>query len=125
MKRVEVVMKPSALDAFKNSAASLGISEYDVSDVRVSPSLALKERQRLYRGQEYSLDLLSRVKVEFAVFDDDARRVAQNILTLAAPDSIAIFALDELIMMSSSSGQRIPRSRTEHGDSEVPSILHH
>jgi nitrogen regulatory protein PII len=125
MKRVEVVMKSSALDVFKHSAERLGISEYDVSDVRRSPSFAVKERQRLYRGQEYTLDLLSRVKVEFAVLDQDAKRVTQNILALAAPDSIAIFALDELITMSTSDGQTVPRSRTEHGDYEVPSLIHH
>ena len=125
MKRMEVVMKSIALDAFKSSAASLGISEYDVSEVRVSPSFAMKERQRLYRGKEFTLDLISRVKVEFAVFDDDAKRVAENILSLAAPDRIAILALDELITMSSSSGQTVPRSRTEHGDREVPIPVHH
>ena len=65
MKRVEVVMTSSAFHTFKDSAAHLGIGEYDVSDVRLSPNLAVKERQRLYRGQEYMLDLLSRVKVEF------------------------------------------------------------
>lgn len=122
MKRLEVVMKSSALDTFKDSAAGLGIFEYDVSEVRVAPSVLLKERQRLYRGQEYTFDLLSRVKVEFAVFDEDAKQVAQNILTLTAPDTIAILALDELISMSTTSGQAVSRSRT---DREVPSVIHH
>lgn len=36
MKKLEVVMKSSAFDVFTNSAASLGISGYEVSDVRVS-----------------------------------------------------------------------------------------
>jgi nitrogen regulatory protein PII len=89
-------MKSSALDTLRESAARLGISEYDVSDVRRSPSFAVKERQRLYGGQEYTLDLLSRVKVEFAILDEDAKQVAQNILTLVAPDTIAISALDEV-----------------------------
>ena len=125
MKRLEVVMKSSALDAFKDSAARLGISEYDVSDVRLSPSFAVRERQRLYRGQEYTLDLLSRVKVEFAVLDEDAKQVAQNILTLTAPDTIAILALDELITLSTNSGHTVPRSRTEHGEHELPTEVHH
>jgi nitrogen regulatory protein PII len=125
MKRVEVVMKSSALNTFKSSAASLGISEYDVSEVRVAPNLLLRERQRLYRGQEYTLDLLSRVKVEFAVFDDEAKRVAQNILTLTAPDTIAIFALDKLISVSNTSGQAVARSRTEHSDRKLPNVIHH
>jgi nitrogen regulatory protein PII len=118
-------MKSSALDTFKESAPQLSISEYDVSDVRLSPSLPANERQRLYRGQEYTLDLLSRVEVEFAIFDDDAKRVAHDILTIAVPDSIVIFALDELITMSSSSGQSVSRPRTEHGEREAPSIVHH
>jgi nitrogen regulatory protein PII len=125
MKRVEVVMRLSALEAFKDSAQSLGIFEYDVSEVRLSPTVVVKERQRLYRGQEYTLDLLSRVKVEFAVFDGDAKSVAQHVLKLAAPDRIAIFALDELITTSTSSGQSVPRSRTENGDAEIPVITHH
>jgi nitrogen regulatory protein PII len=125
MKRVEVVMKSSALETFKDSAASLGISEYDVSEVRISPSAAVKERQRLYRGEEYTLDLVSRVKVEFAVFDADAKPVALNILTLTAPDTIAIFALDELITMSAGLGLTVSRSRSERTDSEMPAITHH
>ena len=124
MKRVEVVMKSSALDTFKDSATRLGISEYDVSDVRLSPSLAVRERRRLYRGQEYTLDLLSGVKVQFAVLDEDAKQVAQNLLTLVAPDSIAISAIDEVISMSTSASDSVPRSRTERGASEMTSIRH-
>ena len=124
MKKVEVVMKSSALDTFRESATRLGISEYDVSDVRLSPSFAATERRRFYRGQEHTLDLLSRVKVEFAIFDGDAKPVAQNILTLVAPDSIAISSLDEVISMSTSAGDSVPRFRTESGASEMISISH-
>ena len=125
MKRVEVVMKISALDTFKDSAPRLGISEYDVSEVRRSPSSALRERQRLYRGQEYILDLLSRVKVEFAMPDEDARPVAQNILALVDPDTIAISALDEVINMSSSSRSSVTPSRTNCRVSSMSGVIHH
>jgi nitrogen regulatory protein PII len=125
MKRVEVVMTSSALDTFKSSATSLGISEYDVSDVRLAPSVAVKERQRLYRGQQYTLDLLPRVKVEFALLDEDTKPIIQNLLTLVTPDSIAIFLLDQLITMSPSVGQRGARSRSERGYTELPNVVHH
>jgi nitrogen regulatory protein PII len=125
MKRMEVVMKVAALDTFKSSATSLGISEYDVSDVRLSPSFAVKERQRLYRGHEYTLDLLPRVKVEFALLDEDAKPVVQNLLALVTPDSIAIFPLDQLITMSSNQVEGVARSRTEHGYDVVPNVTHH
>jgi nitrogen regulatory protein PII len=125
MKRVEVVMTSSGLDMFKSSAVSLGILEFDVSDVRLSPSVAVKERRRLYRGQEYTLDLLPRVKVEFALLDEDAKPIVQNFLTLVTPDSIAIFPLDQLITMSSSVDQRGARSRSERGYTEVRNVVHH
>lgn len=124
MKRMEVVMKSSAFDRFRESATRLGISEYDVSDVRLSPGFAAEERRRFYRGQEYNLDLLARVKVEFAVYDEDAKPVAQNLLTLVAPDSIAIFALDEVISISTSAVHRESLPRTEHSASEMMGIGH-
>ena len=125
MKKLEVVMKSSALNRFRESASSLGISEYDVSEVRLSPSPAVQERRRVYRGQEYDLDLLSGVKVEFAVFDGEAQPVARNLLTLVAPDSIAIYALDEVISVSTSAGPiDPPLHRTERGASEMIGIIH-
>lgn len=97
MKRVEVVMKALAFDTFKDAAGSLGIAEYEVSDVRLS--FATKERRRFYRGQEYTVDLHSGIKVEFLASDEDARTVAQDIFTHVAPDSIRITPLDEIISM--------------------------
>jgi len=125
MKKVEVVLKTSALETFRESAAHLGISEYDVSEVRRCPSIAVREHGRVYRGHEYTLDLLSRLKVEFTVVDEDAKRVAQNLLTLIAPDSVAISTLDELISISPSAGHSVLDSRTRRGISEINGIISH
>jgi nitrogen regulatory protein PII len=124
MKKMEVVMKSSAFTTFRESATRLGISEYDVSDVRLSPSFAVKERRRLYRGQEYNLDLLSRVKVEFAVFDGEAKPIAQDLLKAVAPDSIAISALDEVISIATSPDHSVLLSRTQRSASEIASVTH-
>jgi nitrogen regulatory protein PII len=124
MKKMEVVMKSSAFDTFRESAMRLGISEYDVSDVRLSPGFAASERRRFYRGQEYNLELLSRIKVEFAVFDGDAKPVAQDLLTLVAPDSIAISALDEVISMSTKPVYAVSSPLTEGGASEIAGVTH-
>lgn len=118
-------MRSSSLDTFTESAAAWGISEYTVSDVGLSPGFAVKERKRLYRGTEYNPDLLARVKVEFAVFDEQVQRLAQEVLTLISPDSIAISPLEEVISMSSIAGHRVPRSRTEQRSSEVVTVMHH
>src|ERR1700730_8844856 len=96
MKRIEVVMKNPALDTFKHAAAELGIAEFDVSEARRSNALH-QERQRLYRGQAYTLDLLAKTKVEFAVLDQDAERIVHTVMTTVHPDSISTFNIEELV----------------------------
>jgi nitrogen regulatory protein PII len=123
MKRVEVVMKASALDTFVESAPNLGVFEYDVSEVLLSPKFESKERRRLYRGQEYTRDLLSGIKVEFVASDEDARQVAQNILHLVAPDRVAIFSLDEIISIPTRASEVVPRSSGERSAS-IASVTH-
>jgi nitrogen regulatory protein PII len=113
MKRVEVVIKSSAVDTFIEAAASLGIFEYDVSDVRLSPRFAFKECRRLYRGQEYTRDLLSGIKVEFVARDDDARQVAENLVGLIAPERVAIFSLDEIISITASPIDTVSRTTSQ------------
>lgn len=99
MKRVEAVIKCADLDAFKEAAANLGVFEFDVSEVRRSPGVGFQERRRLYRGQEFTVDLLSRLKVEFVVFDDDAKAIVHALLELLRPESVAIFKIDEVVRM--------------------------
>jgi nitrogen regulatory protein PII len=124
MKKLEVVMKSSAFDIFSQSAASLGISGYEVSEVRVSPSFAFRERQRLYRGHQYAVDLLSRVKVQFAVVDGAAKSLARDLITLLTPDSIAVSTLDEVISMPAGADHTVSISHTERGASEMTRVIH-
>ena len=123
MKRVEVLMKSSALDTFKECARRLGISEYDVADVRLSVSCANKQR-RIYRGHEYTLDLVPGVKVEFVAFDEDAREMAENIFTLVAPERVVLWPLDELISIPATALHIVPRSSTDSRASEPARAAH-
>jgi nitrogen regulatory protein PII len=123
MKRVEVLMKSSALDIFKDCAPRLGISEYDVSDVRLSVSCAVEQR-RVYRGHEYNLDLVPGVKVEFVAFDEDAREVAENIFTLVAPERVVLWPLDEIISIPATTLRIVPRSPTESRAPETVRVAH-
>jgi nitrogen regulatory protein PII len=118
MKRVEVLMKSSALDTFKECAPRLGISEYDVADVRLSVSCANKQR-RVYRGHEYTLDLVPGVKVEFVAFDEDAREVAENIFTLVAPERVVLWPLDELISIPATNLRVVPRTSSDRRAAEI------
>jgi nitrogen regulatory protein PII len=124
MKKFEVIMKPAAFNTFRASAARLGISEYDVSDVRFSTRVAVAERRRFYRGQEYDLELLSRIKVEFALFDKEAKSVAQDLLGLIAPDSIAISPLEEVVSISDDDGPTVPLPRPARNYPEMIAAAH-
>jgi nitrogen regulatory protein PII len=83
----------------------------------------VRERQRLYRGQEYSADLLTRVKVEFAVSDGAASSVSNEILTILAPDQIAISTLDEVITMPAGS-HTLPTRDSAHQSSDTSRVFH-
>jgi hypothetical protein len=72
MKRMEVVMNHLPLEAFTQSAADLGIGEFNLSAVRQYSRRSL-ERQQLYRGNALARDLVQRTKVEFVVFDEDVK----------------------------------------------------
>jgi nitrogen regulatory protein PII len=125
MKKLEVVMKPSGLDLFKEMAPRLGISEYDVSQVRISPNTASSERRRLYRGQEYAVDLLARIKVELRVIDQAAKSVARDILAMLAPDRIAISTIDEVLSASvGADHDDLSIAPAERGSSEIPRVIH-
>jgi nitrogen regulatory protein PII len=124
MKKLEIVMKHSGFDLFTDLAPRFGISEYDVSEVRISSSAAISERRRLYRGQQYTVELLSRIKVEFTVIDQAARSVARDILATLAPDRIAISTLDEVLDTSAGAERNLSISATEPGACETPRVIH-
>jgi nitrogen regulatory protein PII len=96
MKRIEAVIKPWTLDEFKEAAPSLGISDFDVIEVYCSRSGSIEGRH-LYRGSEYSPDLLPHLRLEFVVFDDDLESMLQNLFELVHPESVAIFTVDHTI----------------------------
>jgi nitrogen regulatory protein P-II 1 len=104
MKRMEMLVKPTALESFKFAAQELGISEFEVSEVRSWPTADLRERQRLYRGQEFTVDLLPRLKLEFLVFDRDVKGLLQRVLELVDPERVAIFRVDEVLKLTAGTG---------------------
>jgi nitrogen regulatory protein PII len=94
MKRIELVIKPAALDSFTETAAGLNLSDFDVTEVRRTISSSSRERQRLYRAREVVVDLVERLKVDLNVTDDAAPKVAHQLIVSVRPESIAIMKLD-------------------------------
>jgi nitrogen regulatory protein P-II 1 len=86
MKLVTAIIKPFKLDDVKDALSEAGISGMTVSEVRGFG------RQRghteVYRGAEYKVDFVPKVRVEVLADDHDAQRVAETIVNAARTDQI-------------------------------------
>jgi nitrogen regulatory protein P-II 1 len=68
MKKIEAVVKPFKLDEVRESLAEVGVSGLTVTDVKGFGRQ--KGHTELYRGAEYVVDFLPKVKIEVVVPDD-------------------------------------------------------
>jgi nitrogen regulatory protein P-II 1 len=101
MKRIELVIDPGTLDRFTEAAKDLSLSDFDVTEVRRTLPTSVRERQRLYRGHEFVLDLVDRLKVDLTVADDVATQIARELIESVRPESIAILRLDHAVVVTS------------------------
>ncbi len=77
MKKVEAIIKPFKLDDVKDALAEAGVSGITVAEVKGFGRQ--KGHTELYRGAEYVVDFLPKVKVEVVVEDDQVDRVVEAI----------------------------------------------
>jgi nitrogen regulatory protein PII len=91
MKRIEAVVKLSALDDFHRCASQLGIFGFDLSEDRTRR----RRHQPPATSGDYSPDTTSRIKVDFAVLDEETKPTVHAVLESVHPESIAIFRLDQ------------------------------
>ncbi len=77
MKKVEAVIKPFKLDDVKDALAEAGVSGITVAEVKGFGRQ--KGHTELYRGAEYVVDFLPKVKVEVVGVDDQVDRVVEAI----------------------------------------------
>ena len=81
MKKVEAVIKPFKLDEVKEALTDLGVSGITVTEAKGFGRQ--KGHTELYRGAEYVVDFLPKVKLEVVVEDGLAERVVEAIATAA------------------------------------------
>jgi nitrogen regulatory protein P-II 1 len=81
MKKIEAIIKPFKLDEVKNALAEVGIQGITVSEVKGFGRQ--KGHTELYRGAEYTIDFLPKVKVEIVVPDEKCSQVVETIQTSA------------------------------------------
>jgi len=109
MKRIELVIDPNTFDRFGDAAKDLNLSDYDVTEVRRTLPASIRERQRLYRGREFVLDLVDRLKIDLMVADDAAMQIARALVESIHPESMAILKLEQAVVVTSQATVRSPR----------------
>jgi nitrogen regulatory protein P-II 1 len=77
MRKIEAVIKPFKLDDVKESLESLGVQGITVTEVRGFGRQ--KGHEELYRGAEYVVDFLPKIKVEVLVHEDMVHPVIEAI----------------------------------------------
>src|SRR5512134_2729208 len=86
MKKIEAIIKPFKLDDVKEALTELGIVGMTVTEVRGFGRQ--KGHTELYRGSEYTIDFLPKVKIELAVADELVDKVVSLICAAAKTGSI-------------------------------------
>ena len=81
MKKIEAVIKPFKLDEVKEALHEVGVSGITVTEAKGFGRQ--KGHTELYRGAEYVVDFLPKVKLEVVVDDDQCARVVEAIAAAA------------------------------------------
>ncbi len=95
MKKIEAIIKPFKLDDVRESLSDIGINGMTVTDVRGFGRQ--KGHTELYRGAEYTIDFLPKVKIEIVVPDEMVDKCIDTIVETAQTGKIGdgkIFVYD-------------------------------
>lgn len=112
MKLITAIIKPFKLEAVKEALTAIGVEGMTVTEVKGFGRQ--KGHTEIYRGSEYTVDFLPKVKIEIAVADDIKDKVITAVASAAKTGKIGdgkifVASLDDVI-----------RIRTEeHGDAAV------
>ena len=95
MKLIMAIIKPFKLDDVREALTGLGVEGMTVSEVKGYGRQ--KGQTEIYRGAEYEIHFLPKVKIEVAVSGDQAERVIEAITTAAGTGKIGdgkVFVID-------------------------------
>ena len=100
MKIIEAIIKPFKLDDVREALTEMGITGMTVSEVKGFGRQ--KGHTEIYRGAEYAVDFLPKVKLELVLADDMVERVVDVIVEVARSGKIGdgkifILPVDEII----------------------------
>jgi nitrogen regulatory protein P-II 1 len=86
MKKVEAIIKPFKLDEVKEALQDIGVQGLSVIEVKGFGRQ--KGHTELYRGAEYVVDFLPKVKIEVVLPDDQVEAAVEAIVSAAKTDKI-------------------------------------
>lgn len=112
MKKIEAIVQPFKLEEVKEALKNIGIDGMTISEVRGHGRQ--KGHKEVYRGQEYNVDLLPKVKFELVVLDGRLDEVLETIATAARSGRIGdgkIFVFDVVEAVRIRNG--------DHGDAAI------
>lgn len=95
MKFIIAIIKPFKLDEVREALGAIGVAGMTVSEVKGFGRQ--KGQTEIYRGAEYSTNMLPKVKIEVAVSDDMAEKIVETIQQTASTEAIGdgkIFVMD-------------------------------
>ena len=86
MKKIEAIIKPFKLEEVKDALGEIGIEGMTVTEVKGFGRQ--KGHTEIYRGSEYTVDFLPKIKFEIVIADDRAQRAVEAILEKAKTGKI-------------------------------------
>ena len=86
MTKVEAIVRPSRFDQIKEALAELGIQGMTVGEVRGHGRQ--KGHSETYRGREYEVSLIPKLRIEIVVADERVEEIVEAIITNAATGEI-------------------------------------
>lgn len=86
MTKVEAIIQTSKLDAVKDALHEIGVEGMTVLEARGHGRQ--KGHTEFYRGREYTVDLIPKIKIELVLADDLAEKAVQTIVTAARTGKI-------------------------------------
>lgn len=109
MKKIEAIIKPFKLDDVREALTEIGITGMTVTEVKGFGRQ--KGHTEIYRGAEYAVDFLPKVKLEFVLPDDMVERAIETIVETARSGKIGdgkifVYPVEQVI--------RIRTGETDH-----------
>src|SRR5437868_14666038 len=86
MKKIDAIIQPFKLDEVKDALIAMGIDGMTISEVRGHGRQ--KGHKEAYRGQEYKVDLLPKIKLELVVPSNRSEEIIQVLAKAAATGKI-------------------------------------